>query len=382
MSLKLLFTGDMSFTGVYRQKVISGEEIFSAPILGLLQECHYTIANFEGPATDEKNELRQDVYVVSPPQSVFYAAKRGINVFNLANNHTFDCGLKGYLDTLSEIENCNSFSFGAGSNLPDASKTLYLEKHGVRVALVGICHEEGMIASDHSAGVFCETEHDLLKQRISEARQHADWIILNYHGGEEYTTIPMPRRRQLLRDYLKLDVDIIVAHHPHVLQGYEQVGRKTVFYSLGNFVFDIPTHKMKELTDVSALLQIVLTKHDYTFTFIPIKMDFQEGTVLTDAQDLVHHLQRLSNFGNYQRAWLADAHRAFFQPSVKAHGVSNEVDPPTKPKRLSLLRFLSPKFYATIYKLLRGRNSRPIFLGALQFSIMRRLKLRMEQDKV
>ena len=375
MPLRLLFSGDMSFTGIYRKKVLANEEIFSSTLLALFRESHFTIVNFEGPATSEKNELRQDVFVVNPPQSISYATARHINVFNLANNHIFDCGAKGFTDTVSEIAKQNVSHFGAGLNLDDASNILYLQAKEVSVALIGISHEEGMVASAHSPGIFCETSASLLKARVVEARKRADWIVLNYHGGEEFTTIPMPRRRRLLHKYLELDVDFVIAHHPHVLQGYERVGKKLVFYSLGNFVFDIPGHRDKQFTDTSALLQLDLTKNDYEFRFVPTRLDLVKGTVEEAPRALTERIEHLSNFEDYWSAWLSDAYRAFFQPHMQGKPGEGNNSPPSSRNSPLSQRLLKPKFYTTIYRLLRGRNSRPVFLGALVFLLLKKLNL-------
>ena len=59
-----------------------------------------------------------------------------------------------------------------------------------------------------------------------------------YHGGDEFFHVPMPYIRKQLKGYLDWGCDIVVAHHPHVVQGYEMLGKKAIFYSLGNFIFD------------------------------------------------------------------------------------------------------------------------------------------------
>ena len=94
--LRILFTGDLSITGVFRERVRQGSEIFDRAILDLFAQHDFTVVNLEGPATTVPCVFRPDLNIVSPPETVGYLAKKGITIFNCANNHIFDCGFDGF----------------------------------------------------------------------------------------------------------------------------------------------------------------------------------------------------------------------------------------------------------------------------------------------
>ena len=110
-----------------------------------------------------------------------------------------------------------------------------------------------MIASKNTEGVFCDIYEDHIRSKIIKAKTKCDWLILNYHGGEEYTRYPMPKKRSKLKKYLNYGVDVIIGHHPHVVQGIEKIDNKFIFYSLGNFIFDIKQQRDKKYINDSVL---------------------------------------------------------------------------------------------------------------------------------
>lgn len=306
--MQIGFAGDTSFTGVFREKLISGKEVLSESLLELLEANDFNVCNFEGPATEAANTLRTDLRVVSPPQSAGYLSDRHFNVFNLANNHLFDCGEDGFSDTLQEIQKANVHYFGAGRDIEAASKILYLEKNSIRAALIGFAHREGLVASKTSPGIFCETDRALLCQRIIEAKKNADWVVLNYHGGEEFTRFPMPRRRKFLVDLSHKGADLIIAHHAHVFQGVERIQNTTIFYSLGNFIFDAPILRARSYTEQSGLVVLCFQKESCAYTVHPLQINYNRGRVnTTDGFDPI--LKQLSDFSDYPESWRRDAAR-------------------------------------------------------------------------
>jgi poly-gamma-glutamate synthesis protein (capsule biosynthesis protein) len=379
VNFNIIFTGDLSLTGVFNSIIKEKGEIFNDDIIKTLANSSFTVCNFEGPATQELNYLRSDTCVVSPIESIKYLKDRNFNVFNLANNHTFDCGVKGFKDTIDNIQNNSAYYFGAGHDIIEASRILYLKKNNIRLALIGICHPEGMLASSQNPGVFCIKDYSIIKRKLKEARKNADWSILCYHGGEEYTTIPMPQRRKLLHKIAKLDLDIIICHHSHVFQGYEKIKNTQIFYSLGNFIFDINAFYKKEFTYEGALLKIKFTKEDYTFEFIPTKIDINQKRIISGNNNFLDHIKNISEFENYRNIWLKDAYRTFFQPNIE---IKKNIDKNNKISYISKhlkVKDIAPMlvnftYYQEIFKILKKPNRRSIFIGSLFYLLIKKLQ--------
>ncbi len=369
-NISLNFTGDISFTGVFRNPVINNFEVFDKKILDSFNKADFNIVNLEGPTTNKKTFFRNDGLVNSPINSIAYLKQRNINVFNLANNHLFDNGPEGYKDTIKAINNNKCLSFGGGVNLKEASNAISLNKNGLSIALIGVCHKEGMIAKTNTPGIFCiENNFELLRKIVANLKEKHDWVIINYHGGEEYTQIPMPSRRALLRKMTTTNADIIIAHHSHTFQGYEVYNSKPIFYSLGNFIFDIPPHKNINFINQSAILNFKFLKNRFSFNFLPIEIDIKHGKIITGNPDFLNTIKELSKkiTTNYIKNWKKDAHRTFFNaqkqitnPNISKIGKRHQ--------SIGKLLFSKDTFYK-FYRLLKSKNKRPLFLGALMYKI-------------
>ena len=83
--------------------------------------------------------------------------------------------------------------------------------------------------------------------------------------------MPLPFLRKRYKRYLKYGADIVVGHHPHVVQNFEKFGKKIVFYSLGNFIFDTNYQRIQRYTNYGMLLKISFTQNDYSWDYMPVE---------------------------------------------------------------------------------------------------------------
>ena len=260
--MNLSFVGDISCTEYFMKKYLK-MKVFCNEVLDNLNLSDEAICNLEGPTTNAPNIHCPNVDVKSPINTLDYLSERNFSIYNLANNHIFDCDKSGLDDTIEQVRKNKHLFFGAGDNVNIASQPIYLKKKNLKIGLIAL--GQGHYSGANNGGIFGEEEIELLKKRVAEVRKSCDWIILNYHGGEEFTHYPMPSRRKKLRDYLKLGIDIVIAHHSHTFQGVEYFGNKAVFYSLGNFVFDIDCHNHYPSSNYSAILNLKFSKYNFHF---------------------------------------------------------------------------------------------------------------------
>ncbi len=359
--IKLLFTGDLSCTGKFKTSVEDNREIFSDRLLSLFKEYNHIICNFEGAATNLKNIYRSDCDVRSPEKSIKYFYERNILVYNLANNHVFDCGYEGFKNTRDKILEVGGKYFGAGKNIEEASRVEFISEGDLTIGLVGVCHKEGLIATKNTEGVFCDIYENHIKSKIIEAKTKCDWVILNYHGGEEYTRYPMPKKRNKFKKYLNYGADVIIGHHPHVVQGVEKINNKFIFHSLGNFIFDIKQQRNKKYINNSVLLDLRFTKSKITYFNIPIKIDVSNEKIFI--QNEYKGFIGLSNFSDYKRRWQQECFRVVcIDESLK----SLKFDWIKKIfKRFPLLIIIGN--FVKIKRLTYGHNYRPVLYGACLF---------------
>lgn len=146
-----------------------------------------------------------------------------VTAASLANNHSFDFGDAGLAATESALRQVGVQPFGHPSKL--AERVYYTATDPV-VAVLGINQLGTAIVSA------------ALRRTIQAATPYADLIVASVHWGSEYTTTVTNAQRELARDLAAAGVDIVIGHHPHVVQPIEQIDSTLVFYSLGNTVFD------------------------------------------------------------------------------------------------------------------------------------------------
>ncbi|WP_111706605.1 CapA family protein [Lutibacter citreus] len=367
----LTFTGDLSITGSFVEKIENNEEIFSSKILTELNNSDYVIANLEGPITDINPKESTNVKFNSPKKSIDYLSARNLNVFNLANNHILDCKSNGLIDTIKTINHNNCKYFGAGNNLASATKTCVLQSEDIRIALVGLTVPS--VNCKNETFKICTTKHlNILKKNISKLISNTDYIIINYHGGEEFTNYPSPTKRRFLKKISRIEgVDIVICHHSHTLQAYEKYRGKYIFYSLGNFIFDIPTHYPYKYTDKGFLLKFYFSKNKFHFDLVPFYS--KKGNIKDlNKTDFNNYFDTLCDFNNYKQKWRAEAYRVLFRFNLipQKENISIERSIPLQEKSLLQLIF-SSKFYSKAISILLSNNYRTLYISA----IIHKLKL-------
>lgn len=269
-SLRIVFTGDISFSKNYNG--LWNNEILSQEVGDYLRNADCVVADIEGPLSASEHSGRELVHS-SDPQAAEFLYRNNIRNWVLANNHIMDCGAKGIQDTYSCAEKYDCLCVGAGMNEEEASKPLILG-NAVKVGILSVAKpwEKVRIQGD-SAGALTWDKTDLIRAKISLLREECDWVVLIVHGGEEFSPIPLPYLRELYKTFLSYGVDIIIGHHPHVVQNYETIGEKLVVYSLGNFIFDTDHQRKFRHTAEGVLAAVNFDKEHFSLDSIGVCID-------------------------------------------------------------------------------------------------------------
>ncbi|MDR6226398.1 CapA family protein [Desmospora profundinema] len=181
--------------------------------------------------------------------------KAGFSSVNLANNYTMNYGAPGLLDTISTFRDLDLPTVGAGSDRYDSRRVLYQNVNGIKVATLGVTDvwEAGTTVKRDFPGVVPARPQTILPL-IEKARKNADLVVVHVHWGVEYDNNVHPRQRDLGRAMVDAGADIIIGHHPHVLEPIELYKDSVILYSLGNFIFDQGWSRTRE----TALVQYKL----------------------------------------------------------------------------------------------------------------------------
>jgi len=334
--MDISFIGDISFTGSFGKKVIDNSisnSIISNEITEVFVNSDYTICNLEGPTTKEECMKSKILTVKSPLDTIEYLKNKKINVCGLANNHMFDAGYKGFKDTEKKLKLNKVKYFGAGNNITEASSILYLKKKDVSIAIIGVGHNDGLVASKKTPGIFSYIQEDILKKQIKEAKNNVDWVIISCHSGPEFNFYPTPIVRNRMNKILKFGADIVIGHHSHTMQGVERIGNnKLIVYSLGNFIFDLSPQRKKKDYNIGLIASFEFNKKSYAVKYQPVTIDYKTSKVEFAPKKYSAKLNEISDFLNYKKKIASDSIRViFFNPFL--------------PKKVNYFLFIYILFY-------------------------------------
>jgi poly-gamma-glutamate capsule biosynthesis protein CapA/YwtB (metallophosphatase superfamily) len=237
--VKLIFVGDIMLDDGPGRVIADGRDPL-APFAPLLADADYRIGNLECPIATVGKPLDSKIYNFRADPRVLRVIKGRFDALAVSNNHSGDYGQAAFLETIDHLKSIGITSFGGGRNLTEAHAPLWIEKHGLRIAVLGYNEfkPRSFAAGPNWPGIaWSEDSHVLADIRAARAAG-ADVVIPFMHWGWERETVPTERQRKLARLLIDAGADAVVGGHPHVTQGTETWRGKPIIYSLGNFVFD------------------------------------------------------------------------------------------------------------------------------------------------
>ena len=230
----LSFTGDCILgtdeffawdTGLPAYYNLYGPEYFLKNVRSIFEEDDLTIVNMEGTLTEETTRVDKQFAFKGDPEYVKILTSSSVEAANIANNHSHDYGKKSFQDTVQTLEENGIKTFGYDD-------VAVLEVKGIRVGMFGIYELD-----DHLERI------PQVKQDIAKLKdQNVDIIVAVFHWSNELVTVPDENQVTLAHLAIDEGADVVVGHHPHVVQGIDEYKGKMIAYSLGNFCFGGNTH--------------------------------------------------------------------------------------------------------------------------------------------
>lgn len=242
-----------------------------------LSDADLAFANLESPIA-EKPPRASVPYVFNAPAALVPALREaGLDVVSFANNHVYDQLTTGFAQTLDALDEGGLPYLGAGRSCEEAWRARLFSVNDMTIAFLGATtiHNERPQRKDGDPCSFLFDEAVALSEVAAARAAGADFVVLSIHWGVEYATTPRAQEIELAHRLLDGGVDVILGHHPHVLQPVEiyeaRDGRITaVAYSLGNFisnqsrtyVFGVHPDRMGNPRD-GAILRFAAAKRAY-----------------------------------------------------------------------------------------------------------------------
>jgi poly-gamma-glutamate synthesis protein (capsule biosynthesis protein) len=293
--------GDVALVGVAARALANNSELTWPVTASHLAEADITFANLEMPLP--RSSLRPARPDVSPDFAGVSAAlpallQADIDIVAIATNHIMDWGLEGLEDTIGQLSERGVAVVGAGRNLDEAISGVTVERSGLRVGFAAFTPAQRWTATESTPGA-APLRLELVEASL-EGLRDVDVKVVSLHWGIEMANYPTPQDRALAAMIAEAGADLILGHHPHVVQGTELVGGCPVAYSMGNFVFDIHAGRVKhsfEEWDLRAgyMVEARLTRHGVDdFRTVPTMLTESGIGALADGKDVERIAEHLA----------------------------------------------------------------------------------------
>ncbi len=258
-TLTVSAVGDMIFDR--RVKALIAAKGGRAPLADVatrLARADVALGNLESNLSKSGSpQPGKDVTFRGDPRAIAGLMAVGFDFVALGNNHVLDYGPTSLRDTLTALDGARIGHAGAGMNRAAAWKPAVVTRDGATVAFLSFSHivPANFVATDSRAGLARSRGNmDAVASAIKAAQKRYDYVIVSFHWGIEYKDVANADQVRDARRAVDAGADMVLSHHPHVIQGIEFYKGKLIAYSLGDFVFDHYSRKTGEAFILDAKL--------------------------------------------------------------------------------------------------------------------------------
>lgn len=247
LPVTLTFVGDIMMTrGVESSlnKNFKGDfsELFKNT--AYLKESDITFGNLEGAVANGGRNVGSRFSFRMKPVSLMALRGAGFDIVSFANNHVGDYSTTAFIETLENLATNSILYTGAGKNYTEVITPAIINVRDIKIGFLATSDvgPNWLKATDQSTGLTAQAgillaSDPKLSEVIKNAKTKVDILVVSYHWGNEYSPTNA-RQIKLAHSAIDSGADIVVGHHPHVMQRVEIYKDKPIFYSLGNFIFD------------------------------------------------------------------------------------------------------------------------------------------------
>lgn len=257
------------------------------------RQADVAMVNLENPLTRSKlGSGKKQLNFKADPESVKVLTAGGVDIVNLANSHAMDYAEPGLVETMNTLDNSGIQHQGAGRDIKEARRPDIIEVKGQRIAYLGY-YDADLHAADQGKAGTNPRRNNRVAEDIRALKGQVDWIIVNYHWGVELADYPGDWQIDLARFTIDQGADLVVGHHPQVLQGAEIYKGRPIVYSLGNFIFGGNARRDYD----TAVLKVSLKDRNMKVEFLPVEVKkFQPKVVKGSAADrILKHVEQISS---------------------------------------------------------------------------------------
>lgn len=267
----LTVSGDLSVTEGNNDVFARGDvKTLFGDVTEVFESADANFVNLECALTESEHRIKKfGPNLKGSPNTAAVMRNVGITHCGLSNNHTYDFGTEGLLDTLRVLEQNGIKYTGIGENAEDSRRDMIVESEGKRIAIIAVCEHEYSYALPDRIGA---REYDVYDTHfdIAKAKSENDFVIVIYHGGKEHCRYPSPRLVKACRAMVKSGADAVFCQHSHCIGCYEIFDGGHILYGQGNFHFSGRADKAGDDKWNSGLIVRLNITDRIDLEFIPI----------------------------------------------------------------------------------------------------------------
>jgi poly-gamma-glutamate synthesis protein (capsule biosynthesis protein) len=239
-----------------------------------LKNGDIAVGNLEAPIAGGGTEFADKRFRFrADPRSAGALKRAGFSVLTLANNHVMDFGEAALRETTGNLDANGILHPGAGPSLVAARQPAFVQAKGAKIAFLAysLTHPPEFYATRDRAGT-APGWPGLFRADIARAKAAADYVVVSFHWGREGAASPRPYQIAAAHAAVDVGADVVLGHHPHVLQGIERYNRGIILYSLGNFAFG----SLSRAADRSIIARITLDNGVAGVELVPLNVRNRE----------------------------------------------------------------------------------------------------------
>jgi poly-gamma-glutamate capsule biosynthesis protein CapA/YwtB (metallophosphatase superfamily) len=276
--IEILLVGDLMLGRNVRSvvnKYGSGDyRYLFANIKETLTSADIVFGNLEGPISNVGEDGGGRYSFRFSPTAIPAIKDAKFDVLSLANNHALDWGRDAICDSANRLMDKGIAPIGAGCNEKEANRPFIIEINGSRLAFMAFTEFGTWGAAEIDKPGLSKWDTDYISNRVRSIKDlnGADVVFVSLHWGDEYQSRSSKEQQALGQLLIDVGADVIVGHHPHVIQEIERYKNGWIIYSLGNFIFD---QNFLEET-MSGLMARVVVKNGEVLNIEPIRLELDE----------------------------------------------------------------------------------------------------------
>ena len=371
--VKIFVTGDLCFLSKTERLIIDDkyEKVFNDINNDFLNN-DLNIVDLECPITDHKEGIHKSGPLLkTDSNTIKVLSYLHVNLVAMSNNHIMDYGVKGLKDTIAFCAETGIDIVGVGNTLLEARKPFFKEIKGKIISVLNFTENEFSCTYGDYPGAnplnLIDNYRDIVK-----AKSNADFVLVLFHGGNEFYNLPSPRVKKTCRFFVEAGADAVVMHHSHTLSGYEIYDNTPIFYGLGNFNFEWEG-RVNVPWNYGYTVRFVLSENKTKFEILPHQQsNGTQGTFKLHGDEKNNILENIAELNRVIQddAELNIRFKSFCREKESLYAMyfqpySGKILPPLYRRGL-LPNLYSKQKTRLILNLIRCESHRDIFLHLLQ----------------